>query len=388
MVDVGNKQNKDGIDIEMLESFGAKYKALRKEIHKVIVGQDKVIDALLVALFSRGHALLVGVPGLAKTLLVKTLAGVLGWDFKRIQFTPDMMPSDITGMEILQTDPGTRMRQMHFVKGPVFANLVLADEINRAPPKTQAALLESMQEYTVTAAGNTYTLEQPFMVAATQNPIEHEGTYPLPEAQLDRFMFNIEVNYPHRDDEIRIVNETTTHDFAAVGNVMSKVEILAYQKLVRRIPVSEHVLAYAVDLVKASRPSPGSLTFINEHVEWGAGPRAGQYLILGAKSLALMRGLPAPSCKEVRDVVVPVLLHRIIPNYKAASKGITTKKIIQNLLIAVKESDYLAKSAKKDNASKVKVDFRSVSSGGVGDKKIQRVSRKLTELPQGEQAQA
>jgi MoxR-like ATPase len=379
------QRRQDGLDNKIVESFGVKHKALRAEVHKVIVGQDAVIDALLVALFSRGHAILVGVPGLAKTLLVKTLAGVLGWDFKRIQFTPDMMPSDITGTEILQTDPDTGMRRMQFVKGPVFANFILADEINRAPPKTQAALLESMQEYTVTAAGKMYALEQPFMVAATQNPIEHEGTYPLPEAQLDRFMFNIEVDYPQRHDEMRIVDETTTHDVAAVRAIMSKEELLAYQNLVRRIPVSEHVLAYAVDLVKASRPSPGSLTYINEHVEWGAGPRACQYLILGAKSLALLRGLPGPSCKQVRDVAVPVLLHRIIPNYKAASKGINTKKIIETLLKAVKESDYSGKSARKVGASKAKLDLRSVSHDAAGNPKIKQALGRISQLSKSEQ---
>lgn len=333
-------------DVKLVSEFQDRYQILRKEIHKVVIGQEKVVDELLICLFSRGHALLIGVPGLAKTLLVKTLAGVLGWDFKRIQFTPDMMPSDITGTDILQTDPVTGQRQMQFIKGPIFSNLVLSDEINRAPPKTQAALLEAMQEYTVTASGHTYELDQPFMVAATQNPIEHEGTYPLPEAQLDRFMFNIEVNYPDRDHEIEIVADTTSKNVAEVKSVMTKEEILLYQGLVRRMPVSKHVLGYAVDIAKASRPSKNGVAYVNEYVEWGAGLRASQYMILGAKSLALLKGLPTPSCKEVRDVAVPVLQHRIIRNYKAAGKGIDTKAIIQNLLNSVRESDYAGKKIK------------------------------------------
>jgi MoxR-like ATPase len=326
------------------------YKLLRNEIHKVVVGQDKVIEELLISLFSRGHAILIGVPGLAKTLLVKTLAGVLGWDFKRIQFTPDMMPSDITGTEILQTDPESGMRRMQFIKGPIFANFVLADEINRAPPKTQAALLEAMQEYSVTAAGVRYDLEMPFMVAATQNPIEHEGTYPLPEAQLDRFMFNIEVDYPQRGEEITVVEETTTHDFANVETIMTRDEVVQYQELVRRIPVSGHVTAYAVDIARMSRPGKNSLAYVNEYVEWGAGPRASQYLILGAKALALMKGLPSPSCNEVREVAIPVLRHRILPNYKASGKGVTTKVIIANLLRMVKESNYSSKKSQAEGS--------------------------------------
>jgi MoxR-like ATPase len=272
-----------------------------------------------------------------------------------------MMPSDITGTEILQTDVSTGTRYMKFVHGPVFSNLILADEINRAPPKTQAALLESMQEYTVTAAGQTYPLERPFMVVATQNPIEQEGTYPLPEAQLDRFMFNIEVDYPLHDDEISIVDETTTHDANSVNKILTKEDVIACQQLVRRIPVSKHVLTYAVDLATASRPSPTSDPYINEYVEWGAGVRASQYLILGAKSLALLRGLPSPSCKEVRDIAIPVLGHRILRNYKAAGKSITTNMIIQALLKSVKESDYTYKEGKKDSPPKKTLELTSVS---------------------------
>jgi MoxR-like ATPase len=330
-------------DARLIEDFGRQFQALRQEIQKVVMGQNAVVDELLTCLFARGHALLIGVPGLAKTLLVKTLSKVLGWQSRRIQFTPDMMPSDITGTEILQADAETGKRTMQFIKGPVFANLILADEINRAPPKTQAALLESMQEYTVTAAGKTYRLDLPFMVVATQNPIEHEGTYPLPEAQLDRFMFNIHLGYPKRESELQIVDETTTRDTASVSPVMTVEQVLMYQDLVRRIPVSRHVLAYAVDLAAASRPAPISSPAVREYVEWGAGLRASQYLILGAKSLALLRGLPAPSCKEVRDVAMPVLRHRILRNYKAAGAGVTAEMIIVDLLKNVKESDYTGK---------------------------------------------
>ena len=361
-METNDKQKEPKTDeSEVIASFNEKFKVLRQEIHKIVIGQEQVIERLLIALFSQGHALLIGVPGLAKTLLVKTLAGVLGWDFKRIQFTPDMMPSDITGTEILQTDVSNGTRYMKFVHGPVFSNLILADEINRAPPKTQAALLESMQEYTVTAAGKTYEVERPFMVVATQNPIEQEGTYPLPEAQLDRFMFNIEVDYPLHDDEISIVDETTTHDVNVINTMLTKEEVIACQQLVRRIPVSKHVLTYAVDLATASRPSPTSDPYINEYVEWGAGVRASQYLILGAKSLALLRNLPAPSCKEVRDVAIPVLGHRIIRNYKAAGKGITTNMIIQALLKSVKESDYTYKDGKKDSGTRKSADAGSIS---------------------------
>ena len=371
-------------DVKLIKAFAHQQEALAQEIHKVIIGQEQVVAELLIALMARGHALLIGVPGLAKTLLVKTLAGVLGWDFKRIQFTPDMMPSDITGTEILQPEAETGKRIMQYVKGPVFANLVLADEINRAPPKTQAALLESMQEYTVTAAGRTYHLEQPFMVVATQNPIEHEGTYALPEAQLDRFMFNIKVDYPRRTSEMSIVDETTTHDAAAVAPVMSKEEIVRIQDLVRRIPVSKHVLAYAVDLVAASRPGLEGLPFVREYVEWGAGPRASQYLVLGAKSLALLRGLPTPSCKEVRDVALPVLRHRIICNYRAAGQRITSEKVIKTLLQQVKESDYTAKGATKKSAAKRIVSFRRAGSDAEGRRGIAQTLEKITRVAKGE----
>ncbi|MDZ4860230.1 MAG: MoxR family ATPase [Candidatus Hydrogenedentes bacterium] len=328
-------------DLELAVEFEHKMKDLWTELHTVIVGQDPILALVLTVLFARGHALIVGVPGLAKTLLVKTLAQCLGWNFKRIQFTPDLMPSDITGTEILQTDSATGQRVMTFVRGPLFANLVLADEINRTPPKTQAALLEAMQELTVTAAGTTYRLDPPFFVLATQNPIEHEGTYPLPEAQLDRFMFSINIGYPDRADELRIVSETTTTELPSVRTVLGKEDVLRFQALVRRVPVSSHVLEYAVDLARASRPAgDGALPFVREYVEWGAGPRASQYLVLGAKTNALLKGRPSPSCDDVRAVARPVLSHRIIPNYKAAGEGITPSNVIEMLLKNVKEPDY------------------------------------------------
>lgn len=330
-----------GADVQLVEEFAMKYRALLAEIHKVIVGQDAIIAQLLTALFARGHALVIGVPGLAKTLLVKTLAQALGWDFKRIQFTPDLMPSDITGTEILQTDPETGERHMRFVKGPIFANLLLADEINRTSPKTQAALLEAMQEYTVTAAGNTYTIEKPFLVVATQNPIEHEGTYPLPEAQLDRFMFSINIGYPKKEEELRIVEETTTVDPPLVHPVFSKEDIVRFQNLVRSVPVSKHVLEYAIDLARFSRPTEvNAPEYITKYVEWGAGPRASQNLVLGAKCLALLKGLPAPSCEEVRAVARPVLQHRIIPNYNATGEDLSSADIVKWMLKHVPQPDY------------------------------------------------
>ncbi len=330
----------EGSDVALAQEFQQKYQALLAEVHRVIIGQDKIIEQLLTVLFGRGHALIIGVPGLAKTLLVKTLAGCLGWQFKRIQFTPDLMPSDITGTEILQTDPQTGERVMRFVKGPLFANLILADEINRTPPKTQAALLEAMQESTVTAAGRTFQIEPPFFVVATQNPIEHEGTYPLPEAQLDRFMYSIHVSYPEREEEIRIVDETTTLDTPEVKPVFTKDQVVSFQQLVRRVPVSRHVLEFAIDLARASRPMAMADNFIRQYVEWGAGPRAPQCLVLGARTLALLRGLPTPSCREVRDLAAPVLQHRIIPNYNASGDGIDAQKIIERLLNQVKEATY------------------------------------------------
>ena len=315
-------------DVRAVEEFGVKYRRLKAEISKVIIGQDKVVDDVLIAIFSRGHCLLVGVPGLAKTLLVNTVGGSLGLSFNRIQFTPDLMPSDIIGSEVLDQD-----RQFRFVKGPLFANIILADEINRTPPKTQAALLEAMQEKSVTAAGNTFKLPEPFFVLATQNPIEQEGTYPLPEAQLDRFMFNIWVDYPSYQDELAVVKATTGGTAATVEPVMSLQEILFYQGLVRRIPVPDNVMEYAVKLATSTRPGmPGTPAVIKDHISWGAGPRASQYLVIGAKCHALVRGRFSPDIEDVQAVAEPILRHRLVRNYKAEAEGVTAERIIRELL--------------------------------------------------------
>ena len=301
------------------------------EIRKVIVGQDHVVEELLTALFSDGHVLLVGVPGLAKTLLISTLARVLNLDFNRVQFTPDLMPSDITGTEILEEDRATGKREFKFVKGPIFANLLLADEINRTPPKTQAALLQAMQEKAVTAAGRTIPLKPPFFVLATQNPIEQEGTYPLPEAQLDRFMFNIFVDYPTEAEEREIVTSTTSGSDATLEQVFSGEEIVQVQKLVRRVPVSDHVVNYAVSLARNTRPKNSTLAFVKEFVSWGAGPRASQYLVLAAKTRAILHGRPTPSADDVRSVAPSVLRHRVIPNFNAEAENIQVEDLIARL---------------------------------------------------------
>lgn len=320
------KEYKD--DVEAADDFGVKVKFLKKELSKVIVGQDEVIDALLTSIFSNGHCLLVGVPGLAKTLLVNTMSEVLGLSFSRIQFTPDLMPSDIIGSEILDDS-----RHFKFVKGPIFANIILADEINRTPPKTQSALLEAMQERIVTAAGNRYTLDAPFFVLATQNPIEQEGTYPLPEAQLDRFMFNIWVDYPSFEEEVAIVKQTTSTTQVKLEHIMSAEEILYFQQLVRKVPVPDGVVDFAVKLANATRPGKDySPDITNEFVNWGAGPRASQYLVLGAKCHALLRGKYAPDNEDVRAVAKNVLRHRIVRNYKAEAEGISTESIIESLM--------------------------------------------------------
>jgi MoxR-like ATPase len=319
-------------DVQLLEELKAARGEILTELRKVIVGQDAVVEQLLTVLFANGHCLLVGVPGLAKTLLVSTLATILDLRFSRIQFTPDLMPSDITGTEILEDDPATGKRTFKFIRGPVFANMVLADEINRTPPKTQAALLQSMQEYRVTAGGTTYPLDLPFFVLATQNPIEFEGTYPLPEAQLDRFMYHISVGYPTDEEEQRIVATTTSAYEAAPRKVMGVQRILDLQHLVRRIPVSEHVVRYAVRLARASRPGPESASFVRDWVSWGAGPRAAQYLVLGAKARAAIQGRPTPGAEDVRSVAPAVLRHRIIPNFNAEADGISSLDIIAKLL--------------------------------------------------------
>ena len=308
------------------------------EIRKVIVGQDEVLEDLLVALFCKGHCLFVGVPGLAKTLLVKTLARVLNLSFSRIQFTPDLMPSDITGTDILYEDQTTNKRGFRFIKGPVFSNIVLADEINRTPPKTQAALLQAMQEQQVTVGGNTYELDQPFLVFATQNPIEHEGTYPLPEAQLDRFMFIINVGYPTMKQEVEIAMTTTSGIHPDMDIVLNAEQVQKFQQLVPSVPVSEHVAEYAVRLAQSSRPNKNgvALGFLNEWVDWGAGPRASQYLLMGAKARALMDNRVAATIEDIKHVSRQVLEHRIVLNFKAEAENITTNDIVEKLLNSIK----------------------------------------------------
>ncbi|MGD8628880.1 MAG: MoxR family ATPase [bacterium] len=311
---------------------------ITREIKKVIIGQDRVIEEMLIALLSDGHCILVGVPGLAKTLLVSTIAQILDLGFSRIQFTPDLMPADITGTDIIEEDRSTGKREFRFVKGPVFANIVLADEINRTPPKTQAALLQAMQERQVTAGGNTYDLDLPFFVLATQNPIELEGTYPLPEAQLDRFMFNIFVDYPESGEEIEIVETTTSAYVPDLERVLNAKDIIDLQRLVRRVPVPRHVVEYAVRLSRATRPDEEQAPqFIKDWVNWGAGPRASQYLILGAKTRSILHGRYTPECDDVRAVARPVLRHRIITNFNAEADGITTIDIITRLLAEIPE---------------------------------------------------
>jgi MoxR-like ATPase len=303
------------------------------EIEKRIVGQREVVDSLLIALFARGHCLFVGVPGLAKTLLISTVADVLDLSFNRIQFTPDLMPSDITGTDVLEEDHTTGRRAFRFVRGPIFANLLLADEINRTPPKTQAALLQAMQEYRVTAGGETYPLDLPFLVFATQNPIEQEGTYPLPEAQLDRFMFYVTVSYPSASEEVDIVRSTTIAHRPPLHRVLSPHKIRDLQDLVLRVPAADHVIQYAVDLVRRTRPrEAGAPDFVKEHVSWGAGPRASQYLVLGAKSRAILDGRMAASVEDVKALARNVLVHRVITNFRAESEGVTSAQLVDRLL--------------------------------------------------------
>ncbi len=322
--------------------------ALVSEVHKVIIGQDEMIEQMLICLFARGHCLTIGVPGLAKTLTVATLAQALRMKFSRIQFTPDLMPSDITGTEIIDQDPATGQRTFRFVRGPVFANIVLADEINRTPPKTQAALLQAMQEYEVTVAGQTYKLEQPFFVMATQNPIEQEGTYPLPEAQLDRFMLSINIGYPTRAEEREIVMSTTQVSRHEVRAVLHAQDILWIQQLVRAVPASQHMVDYAVDLVRATRPKePPSPEFVKNWLAWGAGPRAAQYLILGAKARAIMHGRYAVTAEDIRALAFPVLRHRIFTNFNADAEGIDVDQIIEKLLETVPEPTYGEKISPK-----------------------------------------
>ncbi len=315
-------------DVEAVDSLRKSYNKLNNEIRKVIYGQDQVVKEVLISIFSQGHCLLVGVPGLAKTLLVNTIAQTLGLNYKRIQFTPDLMPSDIIGTEILDED-----RHFKFIKGPLFANIILADEINRTPPKTQAALLEAMQEKSVTAAGTRYQLDQPFFVLATQNPIEQEGTYPLPEAQLDRFMFNIWLDYPKYEDELTIVQKTTTTQNIQLENVITGKEILFYQDLIRRIPINESVLEYAVKLAVKTRPNTEmSPDIVDKYLQWGAGPRASQYLVIGAKTHAVLNGKYSPDIEDIQAVAKPILRHRIVKNYKAEAEMVTVENIIEELI--------------------------------------------------------
>jgi len=325
-------------EAEALIQLAEAYRKIDSEIKKVIIGQQEIIDQLLISLFARGHCLIIGVPGLAKTLLISTLAEVLDLKFSRIQFTPDLMPSDITGTEIIEEDMGTGRKSFRFIKGPVFANIVLADEINRTPPKTQSALLEAMQEHKVTAAGETHTLQEPFFVLATQNPIEQEGTYPLPEAQLDRFMFNLWINYPTFQEEIDIVKSTTSGYLPKLEKVMSAEEILVFQDAIRKMPVADNVIEFAVKLVGLTRPDdPASPEYIKNWINWGAGPRASQYLILGAKTRAALQGRFTPEIEDVKACAIPVLRHRIVTNFNAEAEGVTPLQIIQKLLQEIEE---------------------------------------------------
>ena len=316
-------------DVEAADALAVSFQNLKNEIAKVVIGQDEVVRLVLTAIFCQGHSLLVGVPGLAKTLLVQTIASALDMQFKRIQFTPDLMPSDIVGAETMDKE-----RNFHFVKGPVFANIILADEINRTPPKTQAALLESMQENAVTISGTKYDLPKPFFVLATQNPIEQEGTYPLPEAQLDRFMFNIYLNYPSYQEEVNIVKLTTSDDPRNVQTVLSSEDIQAFQHLVRRVPIADNVVEYAVRLSHLTRPGVNGQTPANDLLEWGAGPRASQYMVLGAKCNALLNNKYSPDIEDVRAIAKPVLCHRIVRNFKAEADGITVNDVIDRIIKA------------------------------------------------------
>jgi MoxR-like ATPase len=324
-------------DLRAVEELAQAKAQILAQIEKRVVGQRDVVEHLLISLFSRGHCLFVGVPGLAKTLLISTLADVLNLSFNRIQFTPDLMPSDITGTDILEEDKATGHRAFRFVHGPLFANIILADEVNRTPPKTQAALLQAMQEYRVTAGGRTYPLDLPFLVFATQNPIEQEGTYPLPEAQLDRFMFLVDVGYPTAEEEVQIVKSTTGGAQPKLEKILSPERIIALQELVRRVPVPDHVVRYAVELVRNTRPKePGVPEFVSKNVAWGAGPRASQYLVLAAKARAILSGRFVATVEDVRALARPVLRHRVLPNFTAESEGTTSVKLVDQLVASVK----------------------------------------------------
>ena len=329
-------------DVELVEKLHVKYAALKRELAKAIVGQEDVIEQTLIAVFSRGHALLVGVPGLAKTLLVRTLSEALDLDFRRIQFTPDLMPADVTGTEVLDEDKTTGAHSFRFVQGPVFTNMLLADEINRTPPKTQAALLEAMQEHRVTVGGVSRPLPEPFFVLATQNPIEQEGTYPLPEAQLDRFLFNITVDYPTRADEIGIYRNETGAATVKLEKILDAAEVLKLQEVVRRVPVADHVLEFAADLVRATRPQdPSAPEFVKEMVAWGAGPRAGLSLILASKARAILLGRPYVITKDVKAVALPVMRHRISTTFNAEAAGVTPDSIVERLVNEIRSHEEL-----------------------------------------------
>jgi MoxR-like ATPase len=331
----------DSQDVQLLKQAADGYQKLRQEISKVIIGQESIVRALLAAVFCEGHVVIIGVPGLAKTLLVKTLAQTLDWKWHRIQFTPDMMPADVIGMELLQEDPSSGRRSLKFVPGPIFANIILADEINRTPPKTQSALLEAMQEYQVTSMGKPHALDKPFIVVATQNPIEQEGTYPLPEAQLDRFMFSLWMDYPSVEEEEQIVRRTTTGQQIALDQVYTRDQMMAFQELVRRVPVSDHVVSYAVAIARATRPNVATASdYVRQYVEWGAGPRAAQHMILGGKALAVLDGVPTVSAAHVRQVAPMVLRHRVLPNYQASGDGLGANEIIEHVLGEIREPSY------------------------------------------------
>ena len=319
-------------DIKLVEQLRESRDAISAELGKRIIGQHEIIEHILITLFCQGHALIIGVPGLAKTLLIKSVSEILDLKFSRIQFTPDLMPSDITGTEILEEDHATGKREFKFFQGPLFANIILADEINRTPPKTQAALLEAMQEHKVTAAGISYTLDEPFLVLATQNPIEQEGTYPLPEAQLDRFMFSLNITYPSRKDEIEIVKSTTSGPDKSLKSTITKDDILTFQSLIRRVPVADNVVEFAVDLAAKTRPEDGAPQFISDWLEWGAGPRASQYLILGAKAKAILDGRPTPDISDVIAMAKPVLRHRIITSFNAEADGVNADQVLDQLI--------------------------------------------------------
>ncbi len=320
-------------DVKLVEHLNDAIKNIKAEIAKVIIGQEEIIDQLLISLLSRGHCLLVGVPGLAKTLLIKTLAEVVDLKFSRIQFTPDLMPSDITGTELVEEDPVSKKRNFRFIPGPIFANVILADEINRTPPKTQSALLEAMQEHRVTTAGVTSTLSEPFFVLATQNPIEQEGTYPLPEAQLDRFMFNLWLDYPSFTDEMKIAESTTSEYKPTLNKVINAKEIINFQDLVRKVPIAENVIKFAVEIVSRTRPTNNnSPEFIKHWISWGAGPRASQYLLLAAKTRAITQGRFTPNIDDIKSAMIPVLRHRIITNFNAEAEGISSIEVIKKLI--------------------------------------------------------